>query len=210
MKKSNTPVLLFFLSMYLGCTDPNTLPILGETSIDPISGRIIYYQAPEFQLTNQSNLTTSQSDFDHKIKVVDFFFTRCPTICPVMTDHLKLVEKAFKEENRVAIISYSIDAKNDTPDQLKNYSQNHEIDTGKWTFLTGDSAIIFELSKEYKVRAFKDNQDNQESLLHDGTFVLVDGKRRIRGYYNGLSITDTERLILDIRKLLKIEQIPIY
>ena len=64
---------------------------------------------------------------------------------------------------------------------------------------------VFELSKDYKVLAFDDGTVNQKNIIHDGTFVLVDGKRRIRGYYDGLSVRDTKRLILDINKLIKEE-----
>ena len=135
--------------------------------------------------------------------MVDFFFTSCPTICPQMTNHLKLVEQAFLQEDRVGIISISIDPKNDTPERLLEYSKNYDINTDRWNLLTGCDDIIFELAKDYKVRAFDDSSEEEINLIHDGTFVLVDGQQRIRGYYNGLEDEDTERLINDIKILLK-------
>lgn len=195
--------ILGLIMLLFSCNQKETLPILGETSIDKETGELVYYKAPEFQLTNQMNQVASSVAFKGKIQVVDFFFTSCPTICPQMTRHMKLVEDKFQNENRVAIISYSIDAKTDTPGRLKEYAEIYDINNDKWTFLTGNSETIFELSKDYKVRAFDDSNQQGSNLIHDGTFVLVDAQRRIRGYYNGLDKKDTNRLIADIQKLLK-------
>ena len=200
---NNNRLLLLCLLFLCACADTDVLPILGETSTDEKTGEISYYKAPEFELKNQQNQQVSDQNFKDKIQIVDFFFTSCPTICPKMTSHLKLVETAFKNDDRVAIISYSIDPKNDTPARLQQYAKQYDIDAKKWSFLTGDSNYIFELSKDYKVRAFDDSTDEEDNIFHDGTFVLVDPQRRIRGYYNGLSKEDTQRLISDIKKLLK-------
>jgi len=193
---------LLLVLVFAGCTKTDVLPILGESSIDSLTGKNKSYQTPEFQLKNQFNRAVDHTDFENKIQVVDFFFTSCPTICPKMTSHLKLVEKAFEKVDKVAIVSYSIDGANDTPERLRQYSEDYKINGNKWTFITGESDAVFELSKDYKVIAFDDESVNQRNIIHDGTFVLVDGKRRIRGYYDGLSITDTKRLILDIDKLI--------
>lgn len=195
-------VLLFAL-IFAGCTRNDQLPILGELSIDPSTGKNKYYQTPEFLLKNQFNQEVTHLDFENKIQVVDFFFTSCPTICPKMTKHLKLIEKAFKEVEEVSIVSFSIDYKNDSPEALKKYSEKYKINNTKWTFLTSENNDVFELSKDYKVRAFDDGNANQRNIIHDGTFVLVDCKRRIRGYYDGLSVKDTKRLIFDINKLIE-------
>ena len=154
-------------------------------------------------MTNQNNSGVDSRTFEGKIQVIDFFFTSCPTICPKMTSHLKLVEAAFEHEARVQILSFSIDPKNDTPERLVAYADQYDIDTANWTFLTSANDQVFELAKDYKVRAFNDGTPYEPSLLHDGTFVLVDGASRIRGYYNGLDLADTKRLINDIKLLLK-------
>ena len=195
--------VLLLLMIFTGCKKNDRLPILGESSIDPLTGKNRFYQTPGFILKNQFNKDVTHKDLENKIHVVDFFFTSCPTICPKMTGHLKLIEEAFEKVDEVAIVSYSIDYQNDTPGRLRQYSKNYDINDKKWTFLTGGSGEVFELSKDYKVMAFDDGVADQRNLIHDGTFVLVDGKRRIRGYYDGLSARDTERLIVDIQKLLK-------
>ncbi len=194
--------IFILIALLHSCNHKQSLPILGETSVDGGTGEMVHYKAPEFQLKNQLNEVASSNTFKGKIQVVDFFFTSCPTICPRMTRHMKLVEDKFQDDKRVSIISYSIDSKTDTPERLKEYAEAYGINNDKWTFLTGNSETIFELSKDYKVRAFDDSGHQEINLIHDGTFVLVDGKQRIRGYYNGLDEKDTNRLISDIQKLL--------
>lgn len=179
------------------------LPILGETTEHPITGDTLYYKAPHFNLIDQEDKTITQNSFAGKIQVVDFFFTSCPTICPQMTSHLKEVQEHFRDDGRVAIISYSIDTTTDTPQRLSRYAESNNIDPVKWSLLTGDGDAIFELSKGYKVMAFDDSSEETPNLVHDGTFVLLDHQRRIRGYYNGLDKKDTYRMINDMEKLLK-------
>ncbi|MEO1031716.1 MAG: SCO family protein [Bacteroidota bacterium] len=201
MKTLNIQALIILMGIVISCNNKQ-LPILGETTVND-NGKTIHYMTPEFELVTQDNTGIHSASFEGKIQVVDFFFTSCPTICPKMTSHLKLVEAAFKDEKKVQILSFSIDPKNDTPKHLKAYASQYDIDTANWTFLTSENGKVFELAKDYKVRAFNDSTENEPSLLHDGTFVLVDGTSRIRGYYNGLEIEDTKRLIKDIKLLLK-------
>lgn len=204
MHKVKIVLGLFFLFSLISCEQEKQLPILGEKVIDEVTGETRDYQAPVFKLTNQLNQTTSNQEFAQKIQVVDFFFTSCGSICPIMTQNLTLVQEAFKDEERVHILSYSIDPELDTPKQLKQYAQNYQINPQQWSLLTGKQETILELAKDYKVRAFKDDMIQEErNLLHDGTFVLVDAQRRIRGYYNGLEVEDVNKLIDDIRTLLK-------
>lgn len=203
MKKVNVIFGFLLLLFIWSCQQEAKLPILGEKVIDEATGELKDYQTPLFSLTNQSDQIISSQDLSGKIQVVDFFFTSCPSICPAMTKHLKLVQEAFEGEERVHIISYSIDPQKDTPQKLNRYAQTYQINPQQWTLLTGEQDEILELSKDYKVRAFEEEFAGERNLIHDGTFVLVDTQRRIRGYYNGLEKEDTERLIKDIRKLLK-------
>lgn len=203
----NKLALLVSLCCLLGCAseEENHLPILGEKVQDPTTGEWDYYRAPAFEMINQLNQSTNSEQFEGKVQVVDFFFTSCPTICPKMTNHLKVVQEAFAEEDRLNILSFTIDARNDSPDRLLRYAERYEVNHDKWSLLTGGGEDIFELAKDYKVRAFDDSDGNEQTganLIHDGTFVLVDGERHIRGYYNGLELSDTQRLIADIKKLL--------
>ena len=185
------------------CKERKELPILGETIVDPITGKEEHYNAPAFRLTNQLNEISSHDDFKDKIQVVDFFFTSCPTICPTMTSHLKMVQASFQDNEKVNLVSFTIDPERDSPQQLRKYAESYCADHGTWKFLTGNRDTIFDLSRDYKVMAHEDSEHGEEFLVHDGTFVLVDGKRHIRGYYDGLDRKDTQRLIGDIQTLLQ-------
>ena len=168
-------------------------PILGQASVEP----------PKLgSLVSQTGLSYGKLD-ERKIQVVDFFFTSCPTICPKMTTHLVEVQNHFEDHAQVEILSFSIDGKNDTPEVLKHYAQNYNINENQWKLLTGAPEDIFAISRGYKVMAYDDEFSGERNLVHDGTFVLVDYKQQIRGYYDGLDYTDTQRLISDIEKLLK-------
>ena len=195
--------ILFFLGgVLLSCngksTDNTNLPpILGETFVSKTHGN-----PNKISLINQQ-----EKPFDGlrtgKIKVVDFFFTSCPTICPKMTSHLKEVQLHFSKNQKVEILSYSIDGLNDTPEVLKNYAKKpQELIPINGSLITGEPSAIFKMSQAYKVMAYDDSNDIERNLIHDGTFVLVDDKNQIRGYYNGLELKDTQRLISDMEKLL--------
>ncbi len=199
---------LFLLSfVVLSCKDQvangyAVLPVLGEVTVDPVTGDTLHYKVPAFELTDQLGQRYSSGDVAGKIHVVDFFFTSCPTICPKMTAHLKVVQEHFKGDKRVGLLSYSIDGANDSPGVLNHYAGSYEIDGDQWKLLTGIPAEIFEISRGYKVMSFEDNFQGERNLVHDGTFVLLDQDRRIRGYYNGLDRNDTHRLINDMEILL--------
>ncbi len=192
------------------CTKQNehqdwVLPILGEKKLDTATGDTIYHTIQDFVMVDQQRGKVTRKALEGKISVVDFFFTSCPTICPKMTGHLKVVQEHFSREDDIQIISYSINPEHDTPDKLLSYAKAYDIDNNSWSLLTGNKEDIFSLSKSFKVRAFDDSQGEQTNLIHDGTFVLLDEKQRIRGYYNGLDLSDTQRMIADIYKLLAVQ-----
>ena len=200
-------ITLLVVSVFLfgSCRDSGerSLPILGEKQMDMATGEEVEYRAPAFQFVNQSNESISEKNFEGKVQVVDFFFTSCPTICPKMTNHLEKVQDHFLQEDKLAIISFSIDPTHDTPERLTMYADLYGVDPERWSLLTGKETDVFELAKDYKVMAFDDSMQGKTNLIHDGTFVLVDNQRRIRGYYNGLEETEVNRLINDVELLLK-------
>lgn len=195
-------IILWFFLISCNSNDKNSLPVLGEFHIND-DGTKTHYKAPDFEFKNQLNYSINQDIVEGKIHIVDFFFTSCPSICPIMTSHLVDVQEHFKEEDKLAILSYSIDSSNDTPERLLSYAKNYGVNPQKWQLLTGNSDDIFKTAKGYKVMAFDDSLGEEKNLIHDGTFVLLDEKRRVRGYYNGLEKNDVNRLIVDIEKLIK-------
>ncbi len=202
MKRPKFLILLVAVGiLFFSCKEKNAKlekapPVLGEAFLEEGKEQ----EAAAF--LNQFG-TFSSTAAEGKIQVVDFFFTSCPTICPKMTRHLKEVQEHFSGNMQVEIISYSIDGLNDTPGVLANYAEAYGIDSAQWKLLTGDPELIFERSRAYKVMAVDDKSGEERNLIHDGTFVLVDAQKRIRGYYNGLDIADTQRLIKDMEYLLK-------
>jgi len=195
--------LVVFIGM-AGCAEysERTLPILGEPQVDPLTGETTPFIGPDFSFLNQDNEWITQEHVEGKIQVVDFFFASCVTICPIMTRSMVKVQEAFPEDPRLALLSYTIDPAHDTPERLAEYADRYGIDNQQWSLLTGKGEEVFSVSKGYKVMAFDDSLGETPNLIHDGTFVLLDTQRRVRGYYNGLEPTEIDRLIDDIELLL--------
>ena len=157
-------------------------------------------EVPEFELTNQNNQTISDQDMLGKVYVVEFFFTNCPTICPIMNQNLKEVEKAISDSN-FGVISITIDPKRDTPENLKIHADRLGIQNPNWHFLTGDRDYIYKLSTEFNIYVGKD-VSTAEGLNHSGKIALVDKNGKIRSrfdesglpivYYSGLNYDDQE------------------
>lgn len=186
----------------------NTLPYLGEPEITYRTENGITiadtlpHQIPPFSFTDQDGKPFTDQDVSGKIYVADFIFTSCPSICPVMTGNMLKVQEAFKNDERVMIVSHTIDPEYDTPSVLKSYAQEKGADTRIWKFLTGDRETIYSLCEnEYMAFAKKDS-DAPGGYVHSGFFVLIDKNRHIRGAYDGTEEGKTEELIKDIQILL--------
>jgi len=146
---------------------------------------------------------------DGKIVVVDFFFTRCTTICPKMSTHMqqlqfKLDDDAFDD---VLFLSHSVDPEYDTPEVLRAYSKKLEADTARWKFLTGAKADLYLQGSEGYYLAAKEDVMAPDGFLHSEQFVLVDKDKHIRGYYDGTDQEAMNNLAGDIKMLLKEEKI---
>lgn len=183
-------------------------------------------KVPDFELTNQNNQKISNKDMLGKVYLVEFFFSKCPTICPVMNSNMKHIEETINDKN-FGIISISIDPTNDTPEVLKNHARMLGTKSPNWHFLTGNRDYIDNLADQFNIYV-GDNEDEAESLNHSGMIALVDQEGNLRSrfdennspilYYSGLNYEDQEgkntslvgkyhpdreKLIEDIRKLLK-------
>lgn len=157
----------------------------------------------DFYLLNQDSQLVSQETWKNKIVVADFFFTFCTTICPKMTASLRKVQSEFMNDPAIRFNSFSVDPERDVPSQLKNYTLGLGIPTKNWDFLTGPKKEIYKLARNsFKVVA-TDGDGGADDFIHSSRLVLVDKKKRIRGYYDGTDDQEVERLIADIRKLKK-------
>lgn len=182
-----------------------TLPYLGQHEVNA-PGDTSYFQVPAWSFTDQDGNTVSSETTKDRILVVDFFFTSCGTICPKMTTrmaglqvNLPLHDEAYKD---VLFLSYTVDPEHDTPEVLKEYAREHNADTARWKFLTGDAASIYRLGNTgYLVSAMEDTLD-AERFVHSPNFVLVDKQRHIRGMYDGTTSAGVKDLVNDIKLLI--------
>jgi len=162
-----------------------------------------YHTIADFSLTNQNGKEITQSDYNDKIYVADFFFTTCQTICPIMTDHMVKIQDELKNDKTVLLLSHTVTPEIDSVPQLKKYAIEKGVDDKKWNLVTGDKRQIYELARKSYLAA-KDNPYEEDDLIHTENFVLVDRKKRIRGFYDGTNPEAIEKLLEDI-KILKQE-----
>lgn len=202
-------LILFFCSSLILFSCGNTeeekssrkLPIYGERDTNE-KGDTIYHTVGNFSLKNQEGEVYSHNDLEGKIYVADFFFTSCPSICPKMTTNMKRFAAAFKNNDEVRIISFTVDPERDTVEKLKRYSDKNGINPKQWNLLTGDKETIYELGVYGYLLSAQEDALAPGGFLHSGQFILVDKEKRIRGIYEGTKAKEMDRMIEDARILL--------
>jgi protein SCO1/2 len=183
----------------------NALPIYGNRTpiTKTVDGKIvtdtIYQTIPAFNTVNQYGDSITNKNLDGNIYVADFFFTTCPSICPIMHRNMRNIYQQFKADKDFKIISYSIDPKHDTVAVLKKYADKLGIAGDSWWLLNGKKEDIYTLSKSYLVTT--PQEDAKEKFIHDGFFILIDKQKHIRGFYDGTVTEQVNNLIADIKKL---------
>ncbi len=190
-------------------TSEAKLPILGrvdyveKTVNDQVEVDTVYHTIGDYKFIDQdSNLVTPET-FKGKIYVADFFFTTCPTICPLMKAQMLRVYKEFENNDHVAFLSHSIDPEYDTVALLHDFAERLGVKSNKWHFITGDKDKIYDIGqKSYMVTAMEDDNE-QGGYLHSGAFILVDEDKRIRGMYDGTKPEEVDKMMKDMRRLLK-------
>lgn len=200
------PVLIF---MFLKSFGNNTydIPVFFEKGVEnpflecPIGDTTQHY-IPDFTFVNQLGNPVGKAQMEGKITIVDFFFTSCPSICPVMSTEMERVNDMFRDEPNVQILSISIDPEFDTPEILKEYADKHKAQSGKWDFLSGGKAETYQLAKCGFILPTLDGLGVPDDFAHSDKFVLVDELGRIRGYYSGTNREDVDLLMLEAKILL--------
>jgi protein SCO1/2 len=198
----------YSLPRYIPQMDSTSGEVLMKTSI--VDGKeitdTVFHTVPGFTLTDQHNTQVTGDIVKGKIHVADFFFARCPGICPKMSSQLQRVQEQFLNNPDVVILSYTVDPEHDSVEALQNYAQQYGAVKGKWYLLTGDRSQIYDLAKRgYFVNAREGNlqsADLEENFVHTDKFILVDKEGHIRGFYNGTDPKDVDRLNLEIKILL--------
>ncbi|MCB0794574.1 MAG: SCO family protein [Flavobacteriales bacterium] len=185
------------------------LPVFHPKQLDPrlvdpaVRNDPAPHKVSDFLLTDQLGRQVSAAGVAGKVRVVDFFFTTCATICPKMTGQMARVQEAFRRDDRVLLLSHSVTPEMDSVEVLAAYAELHDVDPGRWLLLTGDRAQIYSLARRSYFAALDQGDGGPDDFVHTENFVLVDPEGRIRGFYDGTSKGDVDRLIADIGLLLK-------
>lgn len=183
------------------------LPILGPKEIilnDKGEVDTLYHTVPDFTFTNHKGQRFSSDSVAGKILVVDFFFTRCGSICPKMTRQMKRLDWLLEDPkfDDVVLLSHTVDPHFDNAEILAQYRKKYEA-SDQWIFLTGDKEALYEQGvKGYYLTAQEDALE-PGGFLHSEKFVLVDPKRRIRGFYDGTNVDEVSMLEKEIKLLIK-------
>jgi len=183
------------------------LPILGErhAATKEVDGKTVtdtvYQTIPAFSFINQDSVTITDRYFNNSIYVADFFFTSCPSICPIMSKNLLKVLKKYQGNEQVKILSHSIDTKYDTPWVLKRYANKLGVTGDQWQFVHGSESAIYGIADKYMVYA-KEDSNAPGGFEHQGWLILVDKDKRIRGAYDGTNTEQVNQLMADMDILL--------
>ena len=205
--------ILFCIAALTSCSSKKKeiLAFVGPQQI--IGADTIFHTVPSFTLLNQNSDSISNSDLAGKVYVADFFFTTCPSICPIMTNNLVKVQRAFKGVENFALVSHTVNPDFDREDILKEYAAKMHADTTNWHFLTGTKEAIYNTAFHGYFANAGEDELAPGGFLHSEYFILVDGHGRVRsgydkqgnvkGVYEGTNDQDVLQLVNDIKKLLK-------
>lgn len=191
-------------------SDKPTLPIMGnrDAVTKVVNGKsvvdTVYQTIPDFKFVNQYGDTITQKSLKGDIYVADFFFTTCPSICPIMHRNMLTVYNEFKNVPDFKIISHTIDPKHDSVAVMKKYADKLGISGNQWWLLQGDKEETYDLGQKNYLVAVKQDDGTPGGYVHQGWFVLVDKEKRIRGYYDGTDEKQVAKMIADI-KILRAE-----
>ena len=179
------------------------LPYLGEREANA-PGDTSYFTVPPFHFIDEDGKPFTDQDVRGKVLIVDFFFTRCTSICPKMSVQmqqlqLQMDDPAFKD---VLFLSHTVDPDHDTPTVLKAYATRLEADPKRWKFLTGNAADIYRQGNLGYLLSAGADSSNAEDFVHSPQFVLVDAQRHIRGMYDGTNTEAMRSLLTDVKALL--------
>ncbi len=195
----------FILAIVWGCQQKAArLPILGrhEYIETPNGTDTVYHTIKPFQFVDQDSNLVNNDTYKGKIYVADFFFTSCPSICPVMKTQMLRVYEAYHDNDRVMFLSHTIDPEYDNVKRLHDYAQRLGVSSAKWHFVTGNQDAIYDMAQTSYYVATRENPKAPGGYEHSGAFILVDGQGHIRGVYNGTEQESVDKLIRDIKTLL--------
>lgn len=193
--------------MYQALKPEKRLPVYQPSMVNPelVDSTLVYvkkyHSIADFKLINQNGDTISQADYADKIYIADFFFTTCPTICPIMTANMADIQQIIKGDDEVMLLSHSVTPEIDSVPQLKKYALEKGVIDAKWNLVTGDKKQIYELARKSYLAVLTDGDGGPYDMIHTENFILVDKERRIRGFYDGTSSEEVAQLLEDLKVL---------
>jgi protein SCO1/2 len=192
---------------YTALKPKKTLPIYNPSMVNPelvdstVQHISKYHTIADFSFVNQNGKTITQKEYEGKIYVADFFFTTCGSICPKMTTNLAEIQKAIRHNPKVMLLSHSVLPDTDSVPVLKQYALKNGVIDSKWNLVTGEKKAIYTMARKSYLAVKLGKPEELYDMVHTENFVLVDTKRRVRGFYDGTKKEDVQRLIADIEFL---------
>lgn len=207
MKKNYSYIGVSFIILIFGIwAVPKIIDTMSKPELEVVG------KVPDFSFTDHRGKTITNKDYEGKVYVAEFFFTTCPTICPVMNESMIKIQNKFLGNPNVGMASFTIDPEHDTSEVLKEYAEKHGITKPQWHLLTGDKEKVFELSNTGFNLYVGEGSEAEGGFEHSGFFALVDQNGNIRCriddngnpiiYYDALDDKMMRWLHEDIKNLL--------
>ena len=213
MKKS-LPILVVVIALGIGMAivypmlqGRMHLKIYQPTDINPnlvdeeLRRTGMNHRIADFSLTDQNGKAVTNETYKGKIYVADFFFTTCKSICPKMSKNMFSLSEDLKDDANVLFLSHSVMPVMDSVPVLKAYADLYEVDATRWKMVTGSKQHIYELARKSYFAATTEGDGGVNDFIHTENFVLIDPDRRIRGFYDGTSAEEMERLAMELEAL---------
>ncbi len=185
------------------------LPVFNPSDFNPelvdisLQNETKDHTVSDFELLNQNGKTITQKDYENKIYVTDFFFTQCLTVCPIMSNNMAELQSVFLTTDAVKFLSISVTPALDSVPILKEYAEKHEVLDAKWNITTGEKKHIYNLARKSYFAVVNEGDGGLQDFIHTPNFILVDRQKQIRGVYDGTKSKEIQRLINDIKILVK-------
>ena len=188
---------LIFIGIYTLLKPQKTLPIFTPRDVNPqlVDTTVQHvgynHRIADFKFTNQNGKTITQEDYKDKIYVAEFFFTTCPTICPIMTENMVWLQDKIKDMPDVLLLSHTVTPDIDSVPVLKKYALEKGVLDNKWNLVTGNKKDIYYIARKSYLAVETGKPEELYDMVHTENFVLIDKKGRIRGFYDGTNLDKT-------------------
>lgn len=194
---------IVLVALLASCNSPKkpSLPFLGPKEISE-TGDTLYHTITPFSFLSQDSAIITEEYLKGKITIVDFFFTTCPTICPIMTTNMVELQKELKEIEGIQFLSHTVDPETDTPNKLKRYAKRRNANLKNWQFVTGPKEDLYTQGLRSYLVSTQEDALAPGGFLHSSFFALVDQNLKLRGVYDGTNDEEIKKLKKDLNTLI--------